>query len=93
MDRLLFRFEISVDDSHLVEVIQSESKLGEVKLHVLLGKHNLRTRKETMASCCLAKRDWQLGQHGQYLWQHGWAYGVCSTLGLGTMRTKEAIPG
>lgn len=42
----LFGFEVSVDDSQAVEMIQSQRQLCQVELHVLLCEHHLRGKKE-----------------------------------------------
>lgn len=38
---LLLRFEVSVNDAEAVEVVQSQSELCQVELHVFLCEHHL----------------------------------------------------
>lgn len=37
----LLRLEVSVNDAQAVQVVQAQSQLSQVKLHVLLREHNL----------------------------------------------------
>lgn len=38
---LLLRLEVSVNDAQAMQVIQAQSQLSQVELHVLLREHNL----------------------------------------------------
>lgn len=38
---LLFRFEVPVDDSYTVQMIQAKGQLCQVKFHVFFCKHHL----------------------------------------------------
>lgn len=37
----LFRLEVSINDAQAVQVVQAQSQLSQVKLHILLCEHNL----------------------------------------------------
>lgn len=37
----LLRLEVSVNDAQAVQVVQAQSQLSQVKLHILLCEHNL----------------------------------------------------
>ena len=41
VNELLLRFEVAVDNANTMQMVQSESQLSEVELHILLGKHHL----------------------------------------------------
>lgn len=57
----LLRLEVSVNDAQAMQVVQAQSQLGQIKLHVLLREHNLHQEGGDFSWDRLFFRSWALG--------------------------------
>lgn len=58
----LLRLEVSVNDAQAVQVVQAQSQLSQVKLHILLREHNLQQVEGAFRWDWLFLRNWGTGQ-------------------------------
>lgn len=58
----LLRLEVSVNDAQAMQVVQAQSQLSQIKLHVLLREHNLQQEGGDFSWDRLFFRSWGKGQ-------------------------------